>query len=264
MTRRYPMLLVALVAAVLLVPFVPDIDLTTTLADATVALTDTAGGVGLAPLAALGVALVVTRRGIDWRQRSRETVALGVVLTVALVGGALMNEFVVKPAFDVPRPNIEQLATSGVLGPEINDGAAFYASGDKADRRLLLAATLSEDTVPFVSANVRAHWIHEAGHSFPSGHATAAMSFAAVLGAAGVAWLTGWRRVVALWLVPLWAVAVVYSRPLLEVHTPVDVIAGTISGLLIGIVSFSLVRRLVADSSSAEITVDATTEGQGE
>jgi membrane-associated phospholipid phosphatase len=66
------------------------------------------------------------------------------------------------------------------------------------------------------------------------------------MAALGLQWLSGWRRVLTVYVLPLWAVAVVSSRVLLQVHRPVDVIAGTLVGFLWGILAFAVVGWSVA------------------
>jgi len=183
-------------------------------------------------LAVAAVLLLVTRPGLAMSRRWLEAGAVGIAMLIVLVGNGLLNEHVVKPAFGIPRPNLTALAEDGVLGPEYDDAEDFYAVGDKDDRRAVLGAALPAITDPSLSERVLAHWIHETGYSFPSGHSTAAVTFATLLVAAAGAWLTGWRRWPILGLLPLWAIAVVYSRPLLEVHTALDVIIGTAAGLM--------------------------------
>lgn len=236
-----------LLVGVLLSPLLPRISLDTAFADSVVRLTDTASWRQLTPIAVVVVVFLVARPGLSSRRRTREAVGLSLVMLVVLAGNALLNENIVKPAFGIPRPNIVHLAESGVLGPDLPDTAAFYASGDKGARRVVLGTRLNEETTPQLSDLVRAHWIHETGYSFPSGHTTAAVTFAVFLAAIGLSWLSGWRRSAMLFLLPLWALAVAASRTLLEVHTGWDVVGGAVAGLFWGGVAFLLVQRFAGD-----------------
>lgn len=236
-----------LLFGVLLSPLLPRISLDTAFADAVVRLTDTASWRQLTPIAVFVVILLVVRPGLPNRRRAREAVGLSLVMLLALAGNALLNEDIVKPAFGVPRPNIVHLAESGVLGPDLPDATAFYAGGDKETRRVVLGDRLTEQTTPQLSNLVRAHWIHETGYSFPSGHTTAAVTFAVLLAAIGWHWLSGWRRGVMLFLLPLWALAVAASRTLLEVHTGWDVVGGAVAGFVWGGVAFLVARRAAGD-----------------
>ncbi len=231
--------------ASLLTLLLPDIALDTGFADAVVRLTDTGTWPLMAPFTVVVVLVLALRPEHDTRRRVLEAVVLTLTLPIALAGNALLNENVVKPAFGVSRPNIVTLANDGVLGPDIPDAETFYAVGDKQARRDVLEERLTAETTPYLSPTVRAHWIHETGYSFPSGHATASVTFAILMAAAALRWLGGWRRIVGLYAIPIWAIGVVWSRPLLGVHTPADVIAGTLAGFVWGVVSFAIVRRIV-------------------
>ncbi|NNC91597.1 MAG: phosphatase PAP2 family protein [Acidimicrobiia bacterium] len=244
--RRPTAVLGGVLVAVLASVWLPGIALNTRLADSVVSITNTAAWPQLVFLAVGLVLAVISRPGITHRRRRREVAAFGLVLLVFLAGNAALNEYVVKPLFGIPRPNIEALAQAGALGAEFADADAFYSVGNKTARREPLAERLATLQEPKLSERVRAHWAHETGYSFPSGHSTAAMTLAALLVATGVAWLDGWRWVLAVLAMPVWAVAVVYSRVLLEVHTGADVIAGTVAGFGWGLVAFAVVARLVS------------------
>jgi phosphatidylglycerophosphatase B len=187
------------------------------------------GATAIAVVSVLALTLRTPRAG---RRVVRELSTHVVVLGVLLGGGALANEYLLKPAVTAPRPNIVALAEAGVLGmaPE-----AWYDSMDREERRNHLHDVLSDPTreAPALTDRVRTHWIHEAGFSFPSGHSFSAMllsTYFVLLGSALA--LTGWRR--ALYLLPVWAVGIAWSRVLLGVHRPADVIWGGLLGLLLG------------------------------
>ena len=188
---RFRVVLGLLLAGCLASPLLPRIALDNVIADAVVRLTDTASWTQLTPISIGVIVILVARRGIPLTRRRREAISLSLVMLVTLAGSALLNEHLVKPAFGVPRPNIVQLAETGVLGADLPDAAAFYATGDKEERREVLGDKLTEQTTPQLSSLVRAHWIHETGYSFPSGHTTAAVTFAVLLVAIGASWLSG-------------------------------------------------------------------------
>ena len=57
-------------------------------------------------------------------------------------------------------------------------------------------------------------------------------------------WLGNRRRWVATLLIPVWAVLVVYSRVLLGVHTPLDVVVGSAVGIGWGLLASLAVMRV--------------------
>jgi len=221
----------------------PDIALDTGLADVMVRITDTGAWPQIVVLVAVLVAVLVLRPDLERPRRSSEAIVMLGVMLVALAGNGLFNEHLAKPAFGVPRPNIVELANTGLLGDDIPDADAFYSLGGKATRREVLAARLGAVPDLGLSDLVEAHWIHETGFSFPSGHATAALTLATFFAALGLRWLFAWRRLLAVVVIPLWAVLVSYSRLLLEVHTTVDVLAGAAAGTVWGLAAAWIVDR---------------------
>lgn len=204
----------------------PGIRLDTRFADVVVAITDT-GSVGRVPIVAVvGIGLVtVVGGGNRWVSRAG---LLALAFLLVLGATAALNEYLLKPAVASPRPNIVALAESGALGSDFPDAATFYAVGGKDDRRAVLEARLPGLDEPALSASVRDRWILETGWSFPSGHSEASAMLATVIGVLATT-AGGWRR----WLrygFAVWAGAVALSRVLLEVHRPIDVVAGAALG----------------------------------
>jgi len=199
-------------------------------------ITLTGGLIGVLTLAIICAVVLTLRRLSPARRIAREFICHIVVLGVLLGGGALLNEHILKPALAVPRPNIVALSESGALGvtPE-----AFYESMTKDERRDHLAATLAGSAGDEMAPSVRDHWIHEAGYAFPSGHTFSAMLLATYFLILGIdlvkaKWRWGWARF------PVWAVLVGWSRVLLGVHRPVDVIVGGLAGLALGVLAARL------------------------
>lgn len=239
--RKLSIVVAAMIAAILPSSFLPTISLDTAFADGLVRLTDTATWPQMAMLSMAAVVLLISRGGVSPKRRSIDAGVLAAVMLIALVGNALLNEHIVKPAFAIPRPNIVELTEAGSLGPDYPDAESFYATGDKEARRSVLGDLLPTVDTPALSSLVRAHWIHETGYSFPSGHATAAVTLATLLAALGFLWLDGWRLRLTTWVVPMWAVTIAYTRPWLGVHTGPDVIAGGLAGILWGILAAAVV-----------------------
>lgn len=243
--RNIGFVLLPMFAAVLLSPSLPDIALDTLFADAVVRLTDTASWTQLTLLTIAAVVMVISRTGLSMRRRGAEAGVLAALMLVALVGNALLNEHIVKPFFSIARPNIVELAEMGTLGQDYPDAEAFYVSGDKETRRDILRDRLPAIDTPPLSELVTAHWIHETGYSFPSGHTTAAATFATLMATLGFLWLSGWRRHVTTWMIPIWAVGIAYTRPLLEVHTAADVIVATLAGFCWGILAAAIANTAI-------------------
>lgn len=192
--------------------------------------------------------LLVSRRGITFARRWKETLILVLIGTVLGGGGAFFNENVIKEKLKVPRPNIIWLAgENGSLGMSEKE---FYESVGKDARRELLTEILnrSPSSLP-LSTRIKAHWIHETGYSFPSGHAFTAMFFAAFLLSAAAELIRSKQQLIFYALLP-WALAVCYSRTILRVHAPVDITVGGLLGLAVGVAAWVLaggmIRRYVS------------------
>ncbi len=221
-------------------------DLVVGLAPVSLGLSAT-GAVKGATLVALALGLIhIARPGIGAARRVREFVVFAIALGLFLGGGAAFNEHILKPWIGTPRPNIEMLATlpsaeSPVLRMSADD---FYDLGDKEARRAHLKNVLNSpemDAVLKLPSGLRDHWIYEAGYSLPSGHAFAAMLIATFFLSVGLSFGTGWRLVLS-YCLPLWAVLVCYSRPLLLVHTPTDVLLGGLMGIALASAAFVSTR----------------------
>lgn len=190
------------------------------------------GKEALVLVAALGTGLVISGAQLSERRPTLIWAFAG-MLTAAFVvgGGALFNEVALKRTLAVPRPFVKRLAAEGHLGMTPKE---FYDLGDKEARREHLRKVLTPEVTPDLSERLRAHWVVETGYSFPSGHSYAATSCAALFLAWGLfLGVGGWRRV-ALGLFLPWGLAVCYSRPMLGVHSPLDVTVGCALGFVFG------------------------------
>ena len=220
----------------------PEINLRSAFSTWVCRLTNTGSVLGATVIACCLVFLTVFRAKAAWRSSAREALVHVVVLSLLLAGGASLNEYVIKPGLAVHRPNIVLLAEERVLEMTSEQ---FYASMDKQERRDHLRRVLmdSDAGIRSLSPQVREHWIHEAGYSLPSGHAFAAMMLAAYFLLASRARKR--RHHCAYWLLPWWGVAIGWSRVLLQVHRPVDVILGGLMGIVFGGVGVWLSLRLL-------------------
>ena len=247
-----PLLLTyALLPLACLIPLVdptaaPFVDLTSRFALGVYWITTTGTPIGATIIGVFMTIYLATRNGIRDRHRVREALVLMFVAVAAAGGGASVNEYVVKPIWRAPRPNIEYLAGEAGTGPLGMSAVEFYGRGDKSVRSKLLSTVLATQPPPIpIGTSVRDHWIKETGYSFPSGHAFAAMCLATFFLATEVTFAERNRRGWFYLLLP-WAVLVAYSRPLLRVHTPTDIAVGGLVGMVTGFMAFGVLYACVA------------------
>jgi phosphatidylglycerophosphatase B len=221
--------------------FLPPTDLTGPLAQAAFWISES-GGVRGTPVVAIGMTfLVLSRAGLSWKRRGAELLVIVLALAILFGGAAYLNEYVVKPFFAVPRPDIVELAAMPPEAPVLKMSAEqFYALPTKALRREYLKTVLTPDVPPAMSARIRGHWIVETGYSFPSGHSFSAMMFAIFFLALGLRYCST-PRLWAFYVLVAWAVAVCYSRPILRLHSPLDICVGAAEGMVGGVVAFLFV-----------------------
>ena len=237
-------------AALLLAFWLPSIGLTTSFSAWAVRWTNTGDVMGIVLIGLALVGLLLFRRALPWRRRLQEIAIHILVLAVLQGGGALVNELLMKPLLVVPRPNIVWLAEKDALGMGAEQ---FYASMDKHERRAYLEGVLINPNFDAIALTdeVRNHWIHETGYSSPSGHAFSALLFATYFLAIGILFMKGRRRWI-FYLLPGWAVMVGWSRVLLRVHRPVDVVLGGLLGIALGVLAIALAYRLLRTLTSSE------------
>ncbi|MBS7651306.1 MAG: phosphatase PAP2 family protein [Candidatus Bathyarchaeia archaeon] len=80
---------------------------------------------------------------------------------------------------------------------------------------------------------------YEAGSSFPSGHSERIFALATVIRG-------GWRKSLLAYSL---AATVAFSRLYLGVHYPTDVLFGSVIGLIVGVITLRLERRIIWLSS---------------
>ncbi len=190
--------------------------------------------------------LLTNRPRRQWPERAFEIMAIGGLLLLVLSMVSLLNEHLVKPGFHIFRPNILQLASNPPQQPSLRMSAeAFYDLPDKHTRSDYLFRVLNaaDYNGPELQPLVKKHWIEETGYSFPSGHTTAAMALASFFLALALSRFTG-RQLIPYLILPLWALSVAWSRMVLQVHTPLDVLAGGIQGMVVGLLAWVAIMRL--------------------
>jgi len=229
--------------------FFQPIDLTGPLAQTAYWIAESGGTIGTPVIAISMVGLLLGRSGLSWKQRGVELLVIVLALATLFGGAAYLNEFVVKPYFAIPRPDIIELAVPSAETSVLKMSAdEFYAMPTKSIRSDHLKKVLTPDVSPPMDDHIRNHWIHETGYSFPSGHSFSAMLVATVFLALGLSYFSQ-ARLWAFYLLVAWAVAVCYSRPILRVHSPTDVCVGGVEGIVVGVLAFLLVRGVLQSLS---------------
>ena len=240
----------ALIPLAFIVPYLdstkpPYYDLTHSTAQLAYLLSRSGGKYGIPILATLMLTLLVTRRGISGARRWKEAIVVAFIAALFGGGGAALNEHVIKERIQVPRPNIVFLAGengSGSLGmiPE-----EFYTSGDSGVRSELLEKSLQRLPASLqLSSAIASHWIETTGYSFPSGHSYSAMFYATFFLILASTYLKSKRIRVFYALLP-WALGVCYSRAILRVHTPNDIVVGGLFGLAVGLFAWAIARSVI-------------------
>ena len=182
----------------------------------------------------IGMAIILTVLSIlvlrGWRHRPYQYGVFFFCLMAAL-GSAFVTKSVAKQYFKEPRPYVIWLAEQHRLP----DSYSFYAQLPLTREQWLSDSFkgLPEEEVPNW---LRLHWQDEVSYSFPSGHSIAAMTIASFY-----CLLFAYRRR-SYWLIAglsLWAVSVCYSRLLLGLHWPVDILASSLAGVTFGMLGAS-------------------------
>ena len=224
----------------------PYFDLTELPAQFAYWLSQSAGKFGIPVITVLVLLLFITRKNITSQRRWLETSVIILIVLICNGGGGLLNEHVLKTQFRIPRPNIIWLAGEDGEGPLKMSPDEFYSSGDKKFRSEILTSVLKQEPAPVpLSASINNHWVKETGYSLPSGHSYSAMFLATFFLLSGATCITT-KRFWLLYVLLPWALAVCYSRPILRVHTPMDITVGGLQGLLAGFAAWAIFRALLS------------------
>jgi len=223
----------------------PYVNLTGMLSDVAYWVALSGSKFGVPFVGVLMLILLVMRSGVNSSRRLKEVGIIVLMVALFAGGGAAINEHVIKETLKIPRPNIVWLAGDSGHGPLGMTPKQFYEVGDKEARREPLEETLSQIPKPVVlSPEVEADWIEETGYSFPSGHAFSVMFFATFFLAMAATYLTT-RRIWWFYALLPWALAVCYSRPILRVHTPLDITVGGFQGFILGMIAWAVTRAII-------------------
>ena len=143
-----------------------------------------------------------------------------------------------KPFFNEARPNAVWLDQHYLLNTD-----NFY-SLSKAERKEQMMAAVNQieyaDTDITLAPLVKQHWQHEVDFSFPSGHTLLAITLTMVasyyLLIAGNIWIPS--------LLFFWSITMGFSRMLLGMHWTQDVLASTLLGGIIGLLSLLVIHNV--------------------
>ncbi|CAM3257325.1 phosphatase PAP2 family protein [Shewanella pealeana] len=209
----------------------PGIALDTWLSEALYWLTST----GTAPYGIITGLLILTA---CYRRMSKpHFLKLVLAVSISMAATLSLNHFL-KPYFAEPRPNAALLEQEYLLNTQ-----DFYQHS-KADKRELIGIAIQQLDVARpdlqLSASIKRHWQHEVGYAFPSGHTLFAVTLALVVGYYLL--LAGNLIMPAVLL--SWAIAMGFSRMLLGMHWPQDVLASTAIGGSIAFGSIYLTQAL--------------------
>ncbi|MCG9748081.1 phosphatase PAP2 family protein [Shewanella sp. Isolate8] len=146
-----------------------------------------------------------------------------------------LNHFL-KPYFGHPRPNVQFLAENQGLSL-----SGFYQASQPTRRALMAqeVAKLSQETKLSLSPKIAQHWQDEVGYSFPSGHTLFAVTLTLVVSY----FLLAAQRFLFAALLCLWALAMGFSRMLLGMHWPQDILAATLLGGAIALLALLITEK---------------------
>lgn len=188
-------------------------------------LTDTAG----APYSILTSLLFLSIVTFIFRTEKKQLLKiLLVIISVVLLQQGLKTAL--KSTFKEPRPYVEWLAAQYQIPT-----SDFYEL-KRSERAKLIKETVKRDeNIPKWQ---RKHWQAETGFSFPSGHMLFAAGWALFLIA-----LFWQQRLYALSIgLALWAEGIAFSRMLLGMHWPIDIIASIVISACFTLLGYYILR----------------------
>ncbi|MEZ9597101.1 phosphatase PAP2 family protein [Shewanella sp. 10N.261.52.F9] len=215
----------------------PSIALNTWLSETLYWLTST----GTAPYGIITGLLILTA---CYRSMSKaHFIKLVLAVSISMAATLSLNQFL-KPYFAEPRPNAALLEQEYLLNTQ-----DFYQH-DKAEKRQIITVAINQLDIARpdlqLSSSIKRHWQHEVGYAFPSGHTLFAVTLALVV---GYYLLLSGNLVMPLLLLS-WAIAMGFSRMLLGMHWPQDVLASTAIGGCIAFSSIYMTQILWAKVSN--------------
>lgn len=185
-----------------------------------------------------GVATVLLILFLSYRRLEHSRFfSLFLAISLSMCTTLGLNHFL-KPFFNEARPNAVWLDQHNLLNTD-----SFYTLS-KTERKIQMMAAVNQvehaNTEITLAPLVKQHWQHEIGFSFPSGHTLFAITLTMVasyyLLIAGNIWIPG--------LLFFWSIAMGFSRMLLGMHWTQDVLASTLLGGIIGLISLLVIHKV--------------------
>lgn len=173
---------------------------------------------------------------VCYRSMSKELfVKLVLAVSISMAATLSLNHFL-KPHFAEPRPNAALLEQEYLLNTH-----DFYQH-DKAEKRQIIGVAINQLDIARpdlkLSDAIKRHWQHEVGYAFPSGHTL----FAVTLTLVASFYLLQAGNIALPVLLFSWALVMGFSRMLLGMHWPQDVLASTAIGGAIAALSIYITQ----------------------
>ena len=183
---------------------------------------------GTAPF---GVLTVLALLGLCFRKIPKaHFLPIFITVSVSMVSTLALNQFL-KPYFSEPRPNAQLMHQQQLLNID-----EFYQLPTAQRKPMIdnaVSQFIADPSNPQLSNRIANHWRNEVGFAFPSGHTLFAVTLSMVM--SYFLLLSGQYLLPS--LLCLWSLGMGFSRMLLGMHWSQDVLASTVIGGLIGLVS---------------------------
>lgn len=188
-------------------------------------LTDTAG----APYSFITSLILVLITLYVFRSQRHLFVKLVIIIILCILAMQGIKS-ILKNYFQEPRPYIEWIEQQYDIS-----NSQFYELTRLQRAELIQKTVIQHENIPNWQLS---HWQSETGYSFPSGHMLFAAGWALLL--IGMFWQ---RRQYALCLfLAVWAEGIAFSRMLLGMHWPIDIIASTVISGCFAIIGYALLE----------------------